>query len=60
MGEGAREYGDILVKISEHKTCPDYIIQKFSITNVSVPYCLVLIVGLFARQCNYGICSVRS
>ncbi|XP_053768990.1 receptor-type tyrosine-protein phosphatase C isoform X2 [Desmodus rotundus] len=33
MGEGAREYGDILVKISEHKTCPDYIIQKFSITN---------------------------
>ncbi|KAF6073613.1 protein tyrosine phosphatase receptor type C [Phyllostomus discolor] len=33
MGDGAREYGDILVRISEHKTCPDYIIQKFSITN---------------------------
>ncbi|XP_053515545.1 receptor-type tyrosine-protein phosphatase C isoform X2 [Artibeus jamaicensis] len=33
MGEGAREYGDVLVRISEHKTCPDYIIQKFSITN---------------------------
>lgn len=33
MGDGAREYGDILVRISEHKTCPDYVIQKFSITN---------------------------
>ncbi|XP_045716066.1 receptor-type tyrosine-protein phosphatase C isoform X3 [Phyllostomus hastatus] len=33
MGDGAREYGDVLVRINEHKTCPDYIIQKFSITN---------------------------
>ncbi|KAM5300783.1 receptor-type tyrosine-protein phosphatase C isoform 2-T2 [Glossophaga mutica] len=33
IGEGAREYGDIFVSISERKTCPDYIIQKFSITN---------------------------
>lgn len=36
MGDSAREYGDVLVRVSEHKTCPDYVIQKFSITNVSV------------------------
>ncbi|XP_036926369.1 receptor-type tyrosine-protein phosphatase C [Sturnira hondurensis] len=33
MGEGAREYGDVLVRVNEHKTCPDYVIQKFSIAN---------------------------
>ncbi|XP_054432524.1 receptor-type tyrosine-protein phosphatase C [Pteronotus mesoamericanus] len=33
LEEGAREYGDISVKVNEHKTCPDYIIQKLSITN---------------------------
>ncbi|KAK1327956.1 hypothetical protein QTO34_012378 [Cnephaeus nilssonii] len=33
MEESAREYGDVLVKVTDYKTCPDYIIQKFSITN---------------------------
>ncbi|ELK24918.1 Receptor-type tyrosine-protein phosphatase C [Myotis davidii] len=33
MEESAREYGDVLVKVTEYKTCPDYIIQKFTITN---------------------------
>ncbi|KAM8812628.1 receptor-type tyrosine-protein phosphatase C [Rhynchonycteris naso] len=33
MEEGTREYGDVIVKISEHKTCPDYIIQKFNIAH---------------------------
>ncbi|XP_060034488.1 receptor-type tyrosine-protein phosphatase C [Erinaceus europaeus] len=31
--EGTRTYGDITVKNHEHKTCPDYIIQKLNITN---------------------------
>ncbi|XP_058130911.1 receptor-type tyrosine-protein phosphatase C isoform X2 [Dasypus novemcinctus] len=33
MEEGTRDFGDVIVKISEHKRCPDYVIQKFSITN---------------------------
>ncbi|XP_019493615.1 PREDICTED: receptor-type tyrosine-protein phosphatase C isoform X2 [Hipposideros armiger] len=33
MEERAREYGDVMVKIHEYKRCPDYIIQKFNITN---------------------------
>ncbi|XP_066094736.1 receptor-type tyrosine-protein phosphatase C isoform X2 [Saccopteryx bilineata] len=33
MEEGTREYGDVIVKISEHKTCPDYVIQKFNIAH---------------------------
>lgn len=35
MEESTREYGDVIVKINEHKRCPDYIIQKFNVTNVS-------------------------
>lgn len=31
-----QEYGDVVVKVNEYKRCPDYIIQKFNITNVSV------------------------
>lgn len=31
--QGAREYGDVLVKVTDYKTCPDYIIQKFSVNN---------------------------
>lgn len=33
MEESTREYGDVIVKINEHKRCPDYIIQKFNVTN---------------------------
>ncbi|XP_008266917.3 receptor-type tyrosine-protein phosphatase C isoform X2 [Oryctolagus cuniculus] len=33
MEEGTRAFGDVIVKINEHKRCPDYIIQKLSITN---------------------------
>ncbi|XP_013013474.1 receptor-type tyrosine-protein phosphatase C isoform X3 [Cavia porcellus] len=33
MEEGTRAYGDVIVKINEHKRCPDYIIQKMNITN---------------------------
>ncbi|XP_047376625.1 receptor-type tyrosine-protein phosphatase C isoform X2 [Sciurus carolinensis] len=33
MEEGMRAFGDVIVKIYEHKRCPDYIIQKLSITN---------------------------
>ncbi|XP_051039146.1 receptor-type tyrosine-protein phosphatase C isoform X2 [Phodopus roborovskii] len=33
MEEGTRDFRDIVVKINEHKRCPDYIIQKLSITN---------------------------
>ncbi|KAM6166223.1 receptor-type tyrosine-protein phosphatase C [Erethizon dorsatum] len=31
--EGTRTFGDVIVKINEHKRCPDYIIQKMNITN---------------------------
>lgn len=31
--ESAREYGDVLVRVTDYKTCPDYVIQKFSITH---------------------------
>ncbi|KAK2086193.1 hypothetical protein P7K49_035618 [Saguinus oedipus] len=31
--EGTRAFGDVVVKIIQHKICPDYIIQKLSITN---------------------------
>ncbi|XP_023404011.1 receptor-type tyrosine-protein phosphatase C isoform X3 [Loxodonta africana] len=31
--QGTKTYGDVVVKINEHKRCPDYIIQKLSITN---------------------------
>ncbi|XP_074762857.1 receptor-type tyrosine-protein phosphatase C [Athene noctua] len=30
---GSATYGDIIVKINESKTCPDYVIQKLHITN---------------------------
>ncbi|XP_008828618.1 receptor-type tyrosine-protein phosphatase C [Nannospalax galili] len=33
MEEGTRAFRDVVVKINEHKRCPDYIIQKLSITN---------------------------
>ncbi|KAM6305690.1 receptor-type tyrosine-protein phosphatase C [Aegotheles albertisi] len=33
MENGSAAYGDIIVKISESKTCPDYVIQKLHITN---------------------------
>ncbi|XP_006892178.1 PREDICTED: receptor-type tyrosine-protein phosphatase C [Elephantulus edwardii] len=33
MEQGTKTYGDVIVKISEHKRCPDYIIQKLNITN---------------------------
>lgn len=35
MENGTATYGDIIVKINESKTCPDYVIQKLHITNVS-------------------------
>ncbi|XP_028918753.1 receptor-type tyrosine-protein phosphatase C isoform X4 [Ornithorhynchus anatinus] len=31
--ENSNTYGEIAVKISDYKRCPDYIIQKFNITN---------------------------
>uniref|UniRef100_A0A8C3JAC2 Receptor-type tyrosine-protein phosphatase C n=1 Tax=Calidris pygmaea TaxID=425635 RepID=A0A8C3JAC2_9CHAR len=34
MENGSATYGDIIVKINESKTCPDYVIQKLHITNV--------------------------
>ncbi|XP_064004321.1 receptor-type tyrosine-protein phosphatase C [Pogoniulus pusillus] len=33
MENGSAIYGDIIVKINESKTCPDYVIQKLHITN---------------------------
>uniref|UniRef100_A0A8C7B476 Receptor-type tyrosine-protein phosphatase C n=1 Tax=Neovison vison TaxID=452646 RepID=A0A8C7B476_NEOVI len=33
MEEGTRAFGDVIVKITEYKRCPDYIIQKLNITN---------------------------
>ncbi|XP_039739433.1 receptor-type tyrosine-protein phosphatase C [Pteropus medius] len=33
MEETSREYGDVTVKISELKRCPDYIVQKFIVTH---------------------------
>ncbi|XP_052593047.1 receptor-type tyrosine-protein phosphatase C isoform X2 [Peromyscus californicus insignis] len=33
MEEGTRTYRDVVVKITEHKRCPDYIIQKLNITH---------------------------
>ncbi|XP_053462739.1 receptor-type tyrosine-protein phosphatase C isoform X2 [Nycticebus coucang] len=33
MEEGTRAFGDVVVKINEHKRCPDYIIQKLNVTN---------------------------
>ncbi|XP_049663654.1 receptor-type tyrosine-protein phosphatase C isoform X15 [Accipiter gentilis] len=33
MENGSVTYGDIIVKINESKTCPDYVIQKLHITN---------------------------
>ncbi|KAM6080410.1 receptor-type tyrosine-protein phosphatase C [Theristicus caerulescens] len=33
MDNGSATYGDIIVKINESKTCPDYVIQKLNITN---------------------------
>ncbi|XP_023563160.1 receptor-type tyrosine-protein phosphatase C [Octodon degus] len=33
MEEGNRTFGDVTVKINEHKRCPDYIIQKMNIAN---------------------------
>uniref|UniRef100_A0A4X1SNY8 Receptor-type tyrosine-protein phosphatase C n=1 Tax=Sus scrofa TaxID=9823 RepID=A0A4X1SNY8_PIG len=36
MEEGSHAYGDVIVEVNEHKRCPDYIIQKLTITNVSL------------------------
>ncbi|KAM5237782.1 receptor-type tyrosine-protein phosphatase C [Ctenodactylus gundi] len=33
LQEGTRSYGDVIVKVNQHRRCPDYIIQKLSITN---------------------------
>ncbi|KAM9613263.1 receptor-type tyrosine-protein phosphatase C isoform 2-T4 [Trichechus inunguis] len=33
MEQGTKTFGDVVVKINEHKRCPDYIIQKLNITN---------------------------
>ncbi|XP_036611170.1 receptor-type tyrosine-protein phosphatase C isoform X2 [Trichosurus vulpecula] len=33
MEEGTQIYGDVIVKIHEHKICPDYIVQKLNVTN---------------------------
>ncbi|KAM6217302.1 LOW QUALITY PROTEIN: receptor-type tyrosine-protein phosphatase C [Rhynchocyon petersi] len=33
MEQGTKTYGEVIVKINEHKRCPDYIIQKMNITN---------------------------
>ncbi|XP_008589809.1 PREDICTED: receptor-type tyrosine-protein phosphatase C [Galeopterus variegatus] len=33
MEEGTQTFGDVVVKVTEHKRCPDYIIQKMNITN---------------------------
>uniref|UniRef100_A0A8C0WAP0 Receptor-type tyrosine-protein phosphatase C n=1 Tax=Castor canadensis TaxID=51338 RepID=A0A8C0WAP0_CASCN len=33
MEEGTRAFGDVVVKINEHKRCPDYTIQKLNITS---------------------------
>ncbi|XP_027699199.1 receptor-type tyrosine-protein phosphatase C isoform X2 [Vombatus ursinus] len=33
MEEGTHIYGDVIVKIHEHKVCPDYIVQKLNVTN---------------------------
>ncbi|ELW57889.1 Receptor-type tyrosine-protein phosphatase C [Tupaia chinensis] len=33
MEEGTRAFGDVIVKVNEYKRCPDYIIQKLSVTN---------------------------
>uniref|UniRef100_A0A8C5LDY6 Receptor-type tyrosine-protein phosphatase C n=1 Tax=Jaculus jaculus TaxID=51337 RepID=A0A8C5LDY6_JACJA len=33
MEEGTRTFRDVIVEIKEHKRCPDYIIQKLTITN---------------------------
>ncbi|XP_077013450.1 receptor-type tyrosine-protein phosphatase C isoform X2 [Tamandua tetradactyla] len=33
MEEGTRAFGDVIVKLNEYKRCPDYIIQKLSITH---------------------------
>nr|XP_021532839.1 receptor-type tyrosine-protein phosphatase C isoform X3 [Aotus nancymaae] len=31
--EGTRAFGDVVVKLNQHKRCPDYIIQKLNIIN---------------------------
>ncbi|KAG8515119.1 Receptor-type tyrosine-protein phosphatase C, partial [Galemys pyrenaicus] len=33
MEEETRTYGDVTVKLNEHKRCPDYVIQKLNIIN---------------------------
>ncbi|XP_040593819.1 receptor-type tyrosine-protein phosphatase C isoform X3 [Mesocricetus auratus] len=33
MEEGTRAFRDVVVRINEHKRCPDYIIQKLNITH---------------------------
>lgn len=44
MEEGSHAYGDVIVEVNEHKRCPDYIIQKLTITNVSLLYAIIVIV----------------
>lgn len=43
MEEGTRAFGDVIVKITEYKRCPDYIIQKLNITNVSLFHYMIFI-----------------
>lgn len=50
MEESTREYGDVIVKINEHKRCPDYIIQKFNVTNVSLLSYLMFIFVLLVEK----------
>ncbi|EQB78246.1 hypothetical protein CB1_000707008 [Camelus ferus] len=33
MEEGTRAFGDVVVEVNEHKRCPDYIIQKLTVTH---------------------------
>ncbi|XP_043942805.1 receptor-type tyrosine-protein phosphatase C-like [Protopterus annectens] len=40
LEKGTKTFGDILVTISEEKRCPDYIIRKLHVTNVSLLICL--------------------
>lgn len=50
MEEGTRAFGDVIVKITEHKRCPDYIIQKLNITNVSLLHDIYFHMGCLKTQ----------
>jgi hypothetical protein len=59
MEEGTRAFGDVVVKINEHKRCPDYTIQKLNITSVS-GFSYLLFVFVFLLNGNYEILNVRN